>query len=154
MAGPSRARGTVGFLTGVYVVLLIYATLTPADTAESVTGVVAVIAASVSAAIGSDPDATYAVLESAANVALFAPLGALVATPLLRTRGVAIVAAASVGASTSLAIEFAQRYIDGRYSTMADVAANSAGAILGGTIIVTAVAATAGRGRVTTPRDA
>ncbi|HET8958363.1 MAG TPA: VanZ family protein [Microcella sp.] len=154
MAGPSRARGAVGFFAGVYVVLLAYATLTPADTAESVTGVVAVIAASVSAAIGGDLDATYAVLESAANVALFVPLGALVATPLRRTRGVAIVAAASVGASTSLAIEFAQRYIDGRYSTMADVAANSGGAILGGTVIVTVVATTAGRGRVTTPRDA
>jgi len=76
-----RARIAVAFLAGVYVVLLAYATLTPADTAEGVTGVVAVIAASVAAALGSDPDATYAMLEVAANVALFIPFGMLVAAP-------------------------------------------------------------------------
>lgn len=135
----TRARSVVGFLAGVYLVLLAYATLTPADTAENVTGVVAVIAAFVSAAVGSDPDLTYAVLESAANVALFVPLGALIAWPLARTRTVAIVGAASVGAATSFAIEFAQRFIDGRYSTMADVAANGAGAALGALALVCVV---------------
>lgn len=149
-----RARSAVAFLAGVYFVLLAYATLTPADTAEGVTGVVAVIAASVAAAIGSDPDATYAVLEVAANVALFVPFGMLVAAPRASAPAIVLVASACLGAATSLAIEFAQRYIDGRYSTMVDVAANSAGAILGAAIVVTAVAATTRRHRVTTPRDA
>lgn len=136
-----RAHSAIAFLAGVYLVLLVYATLTPADAATTVTGVVAVIAASVAAALGSDPDATYAVLEVAANVALFVPFGMLVAAPRASAPVIALLASVSLGAATSLAIEFAQRYIDGRYSTMVDVGANSVGAILGATIVMTAHAA-------------
>lgn len=137
----------MGFLAGVYLVLLAYATLTPADTAENVTGVVAVIAASVAAAIGSDPDATYAVLEVAANVALFMPFGMLVAAPRASAPVIALVATASIGTATSLAIEFAQRFIDGRYSTMVDVAANGIGAVLGAILLVWACRYGTGRQR-------
>lgn len=147
-----RAHHTLAFLAGAYLVLLAYATLTPADTAQTVTGVVDVIAASFAAALGADPDATYAVAESAANVALFTPLGMLVAAPRASAPAIALVAATSLGAATSLAIELAQRGIDGRVSTMADVAANTAGAILGAALVTAALSVRARRPRVTTAR--
>lgn len=71
----------------------------------------------------------YAFVESAANVLLFVPLGALVAWII--GRGYWWVGAAA-GLLTSCAIELAQfLFLPDRYPTVADVLANALGALLG-----------------------
>lgn len=71
----------------------------------------------------------YSVVESASNVLLFVPLGALVAWVI--GRGYWWVGAAA-GLLTSCAIELAQfLFLPGRYPTLADVLANTLGALLG-----------------------
>lgn len=71
----------------------------------------------------------YGFVESAANVLLFVPLGALVAWII--GRGYWWVGAAA-GLLTSCAIELAQfLFLPERYPTVADVLANSLGALLG-----------------------
>lgn len=71
----------------------------------------------------------YGFVESAANVLLFVPLGALVA--LIIGRGYWWVGAAA-GLLISCAIELAQLlFLPGRYATPADVLANTIGAVLG-----------------------
>jgi VanZ family protein len=71
----------------------------------------------------------YGFVESASNVLLFVPLGALVAWIAGRRFWWAGVAA---GLLTSCAIELAQfLFLPGRYATPADVLANTLGAVAG-----------------------
>lgn len=148
----SRTQRITVALASAYVGLLAFATLTPAQTASTVTGIVGVISAIVAELVGTDPDATYAVAESAANVVLFMPLGIFVAASRASAPAIALTAALSIGAATSLAIEFAQRGIPGRFSTMADVAANSGGALLGALTLVLAARLWAATGRASRAR--
>lgn len=79
----------------------------------------------------------YAFVESAANVLLFVPLGALVVR-IFGRRFWWIGAAA--GMLLSAAIELAQFFfLPARYATLLDVAANTAGATLGGLLALWAL---------------
>jgi glycopeptide antibiotics resistance protein len=76
---------------------------------------------------------TYPVVESASNVVLFVPLGALIAIlalpPLWWVSGL-------FGLIASLLIEFSQMlFLPQRFASAADLAANTAGALLGGAVI-------------------
>jgi glycopeptide antibiotics resistance protein len=78
---------------------------------------------------------TYAFVESASNVLMFVPLGALIAILALPslwwTSGV-------LGLLASLVIEFGQMVLlPQRFASAADVAANTAGALFGGALICT-----------------
>ena len=71
----------------------------------------------------------YAVVEWCANVALFIPLGLLIALLLPRRH---MWLACICGAVTSMGIEAAQSlFLPLRYATVNDVAANSIGTVLG-----------------------
>ena len=78
----------------------------------------------------------YGFVESAANVLLFVPLGALVAWII--GRGYWWVGAAA-GLLTSCVFELAQfLFLPGRYPTLADVLANTLGALLGAVLTLVA----------------
>jgi glycopeptide antibiotics resistance protein len=72
--------------------------------------------------------------DAAVNVALFVPLGWLLARAA-RSQNVTplagIVVAAAVGAAFSLGVETIQFFIATRYSSVLDVLANTAGTVLG-----------------------
>lgn len=75
----------------------------------------------------------YDFVQTGANVALFAPLGALIASvamrPLWWVSGV-------VGLALSLSVEFAQDLLlPARLASAGDLAANTAGALLGGIVV-------------------
>lgn len=76
---------------------------------------------------------SYAVVESASNVVMFVPIGALIAILMRPSRwwvsGV-------IGLLASLGIELTQLiFLPQRYASLGDVAANTSGALLGGAII-------------------
>jgi glycopeptide antibiotics resistance protein len=74
----------------------------------------------------------YAFVESAANVLLFVPLGALIALELPRRFWwVAAVAAAVL----SIVIETVQQFIPDRFASVADVIANTAGGLIGALLV-------------------
>ncbi|PPG87910.1 VanZ family protein [Rathayibacter rathayi] len=75
------------------------------------------------------PRVDYAVLEASANIALFVPLGLLLALNLRpRFAWVAVV----VGALVSWLIETGQLlFLSARYASLQDVAMNTSGALLG-----------------------
>lgn len=73
------------------------------------------------------PWLTYARIEIAANVLLFAPFGFLFTLILRRARFVVLPVAVLISA----AIESWQYFVDGRNSSLLDIAANSVGASIG-----------------------
>jgi glycopeptide antibiotics resistance protein len=76
---------------------------------------------------------TYPVIESASNVVMFVPLGALVA--LLALPSLWWVSGL-FGLIASLLIEFSQMlFLPQRFASAGDLAANTAGALLGGAVI-------------------
>lgn len=75
----------------------------------------------------------YRFVESAANVVLFIPLGALLALELpLRAWWIAPLATTLF----SVAIELGQTLLPERVATIADVYANAAGGLLGATVVL------------------
>ncbi|MBS1907077.1 MAG: VanZ family protein [Actinobacteria bacterium] len=110
-----------------YAIWILLLTLLPAEEAGRVTGIVAVIAR-VAASWGAPFDAVYAVLEFAANIVLFAPLGMLLALAWRRASAVVLIAAGGAG---SVAIELVQLAIPGRFSALSDVIANTLGTAVG-----------------------
>lgn len=83
-------------------------------------------------------------LEVVANVAMFVPLGLLLATSARVPHTWLAVAA---GLALSTAIETAQIAVPGRYPTVADVVANTGGAALGAAAVVAGRAWRARSGR-------
>lgn len=73
---------------------------------------------------------TRGTAEFLLNVALFLPLGASLVWPRGSRRD--IVGAMALGGALSLAIELAQVFIPGRYASLGDLVANTAGAGIGG----------------------
>lgn len=78
----------------------------------------------------------YGFVEAASNMLMFVPLGALVALyvmlPLWWLSGVA-------GLTLSLCVEFAQQvFLPHRFASPSDLAMNTAGALLGGLIVLLA----------------
>lgn len=87
--------------------------------------------------------ATYDVVEFAANILLFVPMGLLL-TLLLGRQHWWLALALGVGAT--LVIEFVQRFLPARFSDPRDLLANTLGTVLG-IAIAAAVTAAAGRRR-------
>jgi glycopeptide antibiotics resistance protein len=78
---------------------------------------------------------TYSFVESASNVVMFVPFGALIAILALPSLWWTSVV---FGFLVSLIIEFGQSVLlPQRFASAADVAANTAGALLGGVLICT-----------------
>ncbi|MDN4641321.1 VanZ family protein [Agreia sp. PsM10] len=76
---------------------------------------------------------TYAAIESASNVVMFVPIGALIA--ILVRRSLWWVSGV-LGLLASVCIELSQLiFLPARYASLGDVAANTSGALLGGAII-------------------
>ncbi|MFJ4166461.1 VanZ family protein [Microbacterium sp. NPDC089698] len=130
--GPSRAVTrrlalTARILLAPYAIVVLLLTWLPAEEAGTVTGVVAVLARLV-ATWGVPVDAAYAVFEFSANIALFTPLGALLAVGWRRMPAWAIVA---TGCAASTVIELVQLAIPSRFSTLSDVIANTLGTAVG-----------------------
>lgn len=100
----------------------------PADQAARVTGIVGRLAHSLAHRLDIPFLYTYTVLEFVANIALFVPFGLLLALawPRLKTWHLAV-----LGLVTSGIIEFVQLFFTSRFSTISDLIANTAGAIVG-----------------------
>lgn len=78
----------------------------------------------------------YGFIESAANVVFFVPLGVLVTVMLARSKWWV---APLVGSTLSTAAEVAQLlFLPHRFATLADVAANTSGAIIGTVAVLAA----------------
>ena len=76
---------------------------------------------------------TYAVVESASNVVMFVPIGALIA--ILARRALWWLSGV-IGLVVSSCIELSQLlFLPDRYASLGDVTANTSGALLGGAII-------------------
>lgn len=78
----------------------------------------------------------YDFVQNAANVVLFAPLGALIASVALPRLWWS---AGVLGLALSLTVEFVQaEFLPARFASAGDLAANTAGALLGGAIVAVA----------------
>ncbi|PPF53138.1 VanZ family protein [Clavibacter michiganensis] len=92
------------------------------------------------------PGFRYAMIESAANVVLFAPLGMLGVLALGSRRWLVVGVA---GTALSTAVELAQgAFLPARVASLADVAANGLGALLGAGAAALLAARTRRRGRI------
>jgi glycopeptide antibiotics resistance protein len=127
MLRPPRIALAARVMLAPYLAVLFWIVFAPAEDAGRVTGVVA-LAAQLLAGIGIPFDLSYLVLEFLANVALFLPLGALLAVAFARLPWWAIV---GIGFVTSVAIELVQLGLPSRFSTVSDVVANTLGTALG-----------------------
>ncbi|SFR72247.1 VanZ like family protein [Agromyces sp. CF514] len=121
-----------------YLVFVALVVFLPADDASRVTGIVW-WAAHALADLGLPLGETAVVLEFAANVALFVPIGLASRLAFPRVRPWAIVVAGCLG---STCIELVQLAIPSRVSTVSDVVANTLGALLG--VALAAVTSAAG----------
>lgn len=115
------------WLLAPYAIAVLLLTWLPAEEAGKVTGIVAVLARLV-AAWGAPFEAAYTVLEFAANIALFVPLGVLLVAGWQRIPAGVIV---TVGCAASTVIELVQLALPSRYSTLSDVIANTLGTAVG-----------------------
>lgn len=73
----------------------------------------------------------FPVLEFAANILLFVPLGVLMPLAIGSVRPAVLVGTALLGLGVSLVIEFAQWWIPGRVSDPRDLFANTLGTVIG-----------------------
>lgn len=110
-----------------YAIAVLLIVWLPASEAGKVTGIVAMFAHLV-AGWGVPFEAAYTAFEFAANIALFAPLGVLLALGWRRIPGWVLIA---VGCGSSIVIELVQLAIPSRYATVSDVVANTLGTAVG-----------------------
>jgi len=103
----------------------------PQPDAGAFTGVVA-IAARWLEALGLPFEPTYIVLEFLANIALFVPFGILALTAF---RWMRVWSATAAGFFTSCLIEGVQLFLPTRFSTISDLVANTAGALIGALLV-------------------
>ncbi|WP_181156642.1 VanZ family protein [Microbacterium sp. MYb66] len=127
----SRVLSALGSMRGqLYVTALVYLaaigwlTLGPQPLSPGTSG--ALMNALDTAPVGGL--ALYDLLEFAANVAMFAPFGVLVAIRFPRAH---ILVQLASGALLSTAIETAQFFVPGRVSDVRDIVANAGGAAIG-----------------------
>lgn len=111
-----------------YAIALALVVWLPAEQAGKVTGIVGRIARSLAYRFDVPFLYTYTVLEFLANIALFVPFGLLLALgwSRLKTWHLAV-----LGLVTSGVIEFVQLFLSTRFSTVSDLIANTAGAVVG-----------------------
>lgn len=101
----------------------------PVDDTE---GILGVVAHWVSSLFDLPLRPTFDVLEVAANVAMFVPFGVLALTAY---RWMRVWSASLAGLATSALIEGVQLFLPTRYSTVSDLVANTAGALLGALLV-------------------
>lgn len=114
-------------LFAAYLAALAWIVFAPGADAERATGIVAIVAHAVEA-LSVPFELGYTVLEFAANVALFAPFGLLLALNAPLWHPWLVVAA---GLALSCLIEFVQLGLPTRFSTASDLLANTLGTALG-----------------------
>jgi glycopeptide antibiotics resistance protein len=115
----------------LYLVAVGFIVWSPAPDPGRFTGIVAGVARWLEQ-LGLPFEPTYTVLEILANVALFVPFGILAMTAF---RWMRVWSATAAGLSTSLLIEGVQLFLPTRYSTVSDLIANTAGALIGAAIV-------------------
>ncbi|HCS60601.1 MAG TPA: VanZ family protein [Microbacterium sp.] len=128
MHRPSALAILARVLLVPYTLALALIVWLPDAQAARVTGIVARVARSLAARLDLSFATTYTVMEFVANIALFIPFGILLAIGWrrLKTWHMAI-----LGLVTSGLIEFVQLYLPTRFSTISDLIANTAGALVG-----------------------
>lgn len=140
--GTSVWAAAARVLVAPYLVALGLIVWLPAGDAAQVTGAVGWAADTV--ALWGVPRAAAAVVfEFVANIALFVPFGVLVVAAWPRLGAWRVVL---LGAALSVVIELVQLGLPSRVSTVSDVIANSAGAMLGAVMWVTLARVLGGRG--------
>src|SRR6187397_2566545 len=116
----------------VYLVAMGFLVWLPNPDAVQYTGIVAVVARWFEP-LGLPFEPTYIVLEIHANVVLFVPFGILALTAF---RWMRVWSATLAGLATSCLIEGVQLFLPTRYSTVSDLIANTAGALIGALLVV------------------
>jgi glycopeptide antibiotics resistance protein len=129
-----RTRRWAWFALGLILVVVVTITFWPTPVDRPFRGALVRILASLHGH-GMPGWITYSFVESASNVVMFVPLGALIAILALPSLWWT---SAVFGFLASLIIEFGQmELLPQRVASAADVAANTAGALLGGVVICT-----------------
>ena len=129
---PTRYAFAARVMLVPYLAVLAWVVFAPAREAGRVTGLVPAIA-QLLGVVGVPFDPAYLVLEFLANIALFVPLGALLALASTRLPGWAIIVA---GFASSVTIELVQLALPSRFSTVSDVVANTLGTGCGLLVVV------------------
>jgi len=138
MSAPPIARARTGavvarvLLVG-YLLFVGFTVWLPAAVSARVTGLVGIIATWVSDAGIASYQRSAFVLEILANVALFVPIGLLLALAWPRLR---LWQTVLVGALMSVLIETVQGVMPSRFPTLSDVIANTTGTLIGALVVV------------------
>lgn len=138
MSAPPIARARTGavvarVLLAGYLLFVGFTVWLPAAVSARVTGLVGIIATWVAdAGIASYARSAF-VLEILANVALFVPIGLLLALAWPRLR---LWQTVLVGALMSVLIETVQGVMPSRFPTLSDVIANTTGTLIGALVVV------------------
>lgn len=111
-----------------YTLVLALIVWLPDTQAARITGIVGRLAHSLAYRLDISFASTYTVLEFAANIALFIPFGILLAIGWTRLKTWQL---ALLGLVTSGLIEAVQLMLPSRFSTVSDLIANTAGAVVG-----------------------
>lgn len=115
-----------------YAIALAMIVWLPDAQAGRVTGIVGRVARSLAYRLDLSYSFTYTALEFVANIALFVPFGILLALGWRRLKTWHL---ALLGLLTSGVIEFVQLYLPTRFSTVSDLVANTAGAVVGCVVV-------------------
>lgn len=146
---PNRAISRTARIALVgYLLFVGFSVWMPARVSSRVTGLVGVVAGWVADAGIAEYRPAAVVLEVLANVALFVPIGLLLAVAWPRWGLWRIVL---IGAALSIVIETGQSFLPSRFPTVSDVLANTTGTLLGAAVVVTLTRLVSGR-RFTTDR--
>ncbi|WP_309064568.1 VanZ family protein [Microbacterium sp.] len=120
------------FMLVPYAVVLLLLTWLPGEQASVATGIVNRIARFLAARDIVPYSLGYPMLEFLANIALFVPLGLLLAAGWPRLPWWSI---AATGLATTVTIEAVQILIPSRYPSFSDLVANTLGGIIGWTVV-------------------
>jgi len=138
----ARLRRTARWLTAAYVVALGFIALWPTPVDRGARGSIASTLAWLHTH-GVPTWVDYDVIEFTANIALFVPVGLLTVVLFGSTR---LWAGVLAGLMLSCAIELSQRlFLPGRFSSLLDVLANTAGAYAGALFAVVLLTVLRGR---------
>ena len=153
MSAPAVVRARTGavvaraLLVG-YLLFVGFTVWLPATVSAKVTGLVGIVATWVADAGIASYSRSAFVLEILANVALFVPVGLLLALAWPRLR---LWQTVLIGALMSVLIETVQGVMPSRFPTLSDVIANTTGTLIGA-LIVTIILSLAGVGRPSSAR--
>lgn len=139
---PSRAGTVMARLALVgYLLFVGFTVWLPASVSAKVTGLVGVMAAWVSDAGIASYERSAVVLEILANVALFVPVGLLLALALPRLRLWQVVLC---GGLMSVVIEAVQGLMPSRVPALSDIIANTSGTLIGAVLALVLIRLVAG----------